>query len=223
MHWIQKHILSQLIYQSSCRYADLKPDEVEGNLFMYHLRQLIKAKYVTKNADGRYELTPAGRAYADTLSLESMKPRIQPRIVTLIVCRNSVGEWLFLRRKRQPLLGMAGFPYGKIHLGETIAEAAARELSEKAGLTCRLEHRGDGYVTITEGGHRSSEIMFHLFYGAYPEGELKTNKPAGKVFWAPESAIDDTYMPSVKDLLRLLRANDQRFFTELTYDLKPIC
>jgi len=219
MHWIQAHILSQLIYRSGCRYAELKPDDVGGNLFTYHLRQLMKEKYIAKNIDGHYILTPAGRAYADTLSLASMKPRVQPRIVTLLVIRNSVGEWLFLRRKRQPLLGLAGFLYGKIHLGETVAEAAARELAEKAGLNCRLEHRGDGYITITEDGHRSSEIIFHLFYGAYPTGELNTETSAGKVFWAPESAIDETFLPSVKDLLRLLRESDNRFFTELKYDL----
>jgi hypothetical protein len=53
MHRLQQHILSQLIHYPERRYADLKPDEVEGNLFMYHLRQLMAAGWVIKREDGK--------------------------------------------------------------------------------------------------------------------------------------------------------------------------
>lgn len=219
MHRLQQHIMSQLIRHSSRRYADLKPADVEGNLFMYHLRQLMRAGYLAKINNGDYQLTTDGQRFADTLSLKTLTPRAQPRIVTLLVCQNEAGEYLFLRRKRQPLLGMVGFPYGKIHLGETIAEAAGRELQEKAGLTAKLTHRGDGYITIREAGEPVSQIMFHLFYGENPTGRLQTDTRTGAVFWAPVTAIDDTYMPSVPALLQLLADHQDRFFIELDYRL----
>jgi len=219
MHHIQLRILRQLIHQPQCRYSELKSPEMEGNIFMYHLRSLIKAGYVVKGGDGRYGLTAPGAQYAEGLSLETMKPRAQPKIVTLLVCRNAAGEYLFMRRKRQPLLGLAGFPYGKLHLGETVGEAAARELREKTGLECRLAHRGDGYVTTNQTGEPTSEIMFHLFYGENPTGELAPKTKYGANFWAPSAAIDSTYMPSVPDLLALLRDTDQRFFAELCYEI----
>jgi 8-oxo-dGTP pyrophosphatase MutT (NUDIX family) len=218
MHKLQQHILHQLIRHQDRRYADLKPADVEGNLFMYHLRQVMKAGWTVKRPDGRYELTPEGQRYVDGLSLETFVPRIQPRIVTLIACQNQAGEWLFLRRKRQPLLGTVGFPYGKIHLGETVAGAAKRELAEKTGLTAELTHRGDGYITICQQSEPVSQIMFHLFYGKDPQGEAQ-NTATGTVFWAPISARDDTYLPSVLDLIRLIQEQPNRFFVELTYQL----
>jgi ADP-ribose pyrophosphatase YjhB (NUDIX family) len=218
MHRLQSHILSQLILNPERRYADLKPAEVEGNLFMYHLKTLIKQDLVVKGSDGLYRLTLEGKRYADGLSLKTFKPRAQPRIVTLLVIRQGDGQYLFLRRKRQPLLGKVGFPYGKVHLDESIADAAARELHEKTGLTADLSHRGDGYITIYEQAEPVSQIMFHLFYGEEPMGELTAETSVGSAFWAGLESIDETYMPSVRGLLaELAQSGDERFFVELSY------
>jgi ADP-ribose pyrophosphatase YjhB (NUDIX family) len=219
MHRLQQHILFQLIHHHDRRYAELKPVEVEGNLFMYHLKHLIRQGYVHKQADGHYSLTPEGQRYVDRLSVATLTPRAQPKIVTLLVCRNQRGEWLFLRRRRQPLLGMVGFPYGKVHLGETIAAAATRELTEKTGLAGPLIHRGDGYITICQQGDPVSQIMFHLFYGDHLTGELRTDTPAGPAFWGPLPQGSSEYMPSVAGLVDLLaRHPHDRFFAELRYD-----
>ena len=218
MHRLQQLFLSQLILHPERRYADLKPSEVEGNLFMYHLRVLMKQGLVAKGDDGKYRLTLEGQRYADSLRLTSFTPRAQPRIVTLLVVRRDDGSYLFLRRKRQPLLGMVGFPYGKVHLGETIGQAAHRELKEKTGLEATLAHRGDGYITIYQQQEPVSQIMFHLFYGEDPRGKLVAESKVGSVFWAPLNEIDATYMPSVSDLLGALAEHpDESFFVELSY------
>ena len=218
MHRLQQHILERLIRHDNQRYADLKPGEVEGNLFMYHLRQLTSRGLVVKRADGLYELTAEGKRQVGGMSLETFTPRAQPKIVTLVVCRNEAGQYLFYRRRRQPLLGMAGFPYGKIHLGETIADAALRELFEKTGLAAELEHKGDGYITIYQDDEPVSQIMFHLFYGENPVGELLFDSASGKAFWGTLSDVDITFMPSVIDLLQLLEDNQAgRFFIERIY------
>jgi ADP-ribose pyrophosphatase YjhB (NUDIX family) len=219
MHKLQQHILSQLIRHNERRYADLKPADVEGNLFMYHLRAVMKAGWVAKRADGRYELTPEGLRYADGLSLKTFTPRAQPRIVTLIVCRNAEGKYLLVRRNRQPLLGFATFPYGKVHLGESIGQAASRELKEKTGLSAGLTHRGDGYITIYRGDEPVSQIFFHLFTAYDINGRLTAHTSAGDVFWGTPLHDDPTLMPSVLDLIDLVESPDRFFFTELTYHL----
>ena len=218
MHRLQQHILSQLINNPSQRYADLKPAEVEGNLFMYHLRVLMKQGLVVKRDDGRYELSPDGKLYAETLSLKTLTPRIQPRLVTLTVCQNEQGEYLLFRRKRHPMLGWVGFPYGKIHLGETVTQAAARELKEKTGIQAQLTHRGDGYITFIENGEPVSQIFFHLFVGTNANGKLRSDPPSGTVFWGRPETAQDKLLPSVPDMLKLLAKHPQeRFFCELEY------
>jgi ADP-ribose pyrophosphatase YjhB (NUDIX family) len=217
MHRLQQHIMQQLIMNPCLRYADIKPREVEGNLFMYHLRQLMKDELVVKGEDGLYKLTPKGKQFADRLSLKSLSPRVQPRIVTLMAVEDGSGRWLFYRRKRQPLIDKIGFPYGKIHRGESVREAAERELNEKTGLTAELEHRGDGYATTFEEGEPVSEILFHMFYGHSPHGELLSRSHIGEPMWLnPADLKPGEVMSNSLELLRLVQAyNGSRFFAEL--------
>ncbi len=221
MHRLQKHILHQLIFNPTARYADLKPKEVEGNLFMYHLRQLMLDGLVAKRADGLYELSPAGKLFADKLSLELFAPRIQPKIVTIIACKNDVGEWLLLKRKRQPLINLTGFPYGKIHLGETIQQAAERELREKTGLTADLAHQADGYIEIYQDEELVSHVFFHFFVGTNPMGKLRGKTKSGQVFWRRvDDWHDPKYMPSMNRLAYLAESGDlERAFEEMIFHL----
>ncbi len=227
MHRIQQHILRKLILSQEARFSDIKPRDIDSNLFMYHLRALMRDRLVQKTINGRYELSAIGKDYAERMSLTIMKPRFQPRVVTMIIAQNPAGEYAFYRRNRQPLHGYIGFPYGKIHLGESVKTAVARELLDKTSLTADLLHRGDGYIVIYEDQQPISQIVFHLFVGSNIKGELGTSElpgfgKIGEAFWAKVEDIDpDLLLPSVKDLI-LLEASTtvgQRFFAELSYDL----
>jgi ADP-ribose pyrophosphatase YjhB (NUDIX family) len=219
MHQIQQHILGKLITAPSQRFSELKPDQVESNLFMYHLKQLIDQGYVSKIKDGSYSLTAYGLQYADGLSLKTFAPRLQPRIVTLSVVTDNPGRYLLFRRHRQPLINMVGFPYGKVHLDETITEAATRELKEKTGLECALKHRGDGYLTMSQNGEVVSQVLFHCFEGLHPQGELKQTS-VGEAFWADPSQIPGwELMPSVMDIIDQLQ-QPGHFFMERSYTLE---
>lgn len=218
MHVIQKDILARLIASPYLRYSQLKPKSIEGNHFMYHLRTLIREGFVVKNEDGMYLLSPEGKLHADSLSLQNYSPRKQPNIVTLVTCQNEKGQWLVYKRKRQPLINQIGFVYGKLHLGETISQAANRELKEKTGLQCELQHKGDGYITIYEDSQPVSQIMFHMFYGKNPYGDIiKTDKP-GLAHWAWQEEFNhEPFMKSMPELAGLVTNSNERFFVELVY------
>lgn len=219
LHIIQKEILAKLIQNPELRYSQLKPKNIESNHFMYHLKALMREGMVEKKASGCYGLTKEGKLYADQVNLKTLKVRRQPKIVTLVAVQNVDDQWLLYQRKHQPLINQVGFPYGKLHLGETVQEAAERELMEKTGLTCKLVHRGDGYIIIHEDGEPVSQICFHLFYGKNPKGRMKTETNYGTVGWSTDK--DDfakpPFMASMADLIRLIETKKGRFFVELVY------
>ena len=169
--------------------------------------------------DGGYGLTAEGLRYIDTISLKDEQPRVQPKIVTQIACQNEKGEWLLYRRNRQPFRGSIGFPYGKIHLGETVLAAAEREFTDKTGLTATLQHRGEVYITAVEKGELISHMLSHLFTGVVTGGELKAETEYGECFWATVDPAGTDYFPGFREELKLLEGRTDHFFEELYFDL----
>ncbi len=224
MHHIQRTILGELMRGENLRYGQIKPKGLESNVFAYHLKSLKDSGYVMRTSWGTYGLTTTGKRYVDTLSLTNLKPRLQPKIIILLACHDRLGRWLLMKRKVQPLLGKVGFPYGKLHRDETVAQAADRELLEKTGFVAPLTHRGDGYIVIREGETKEpiSEVLFHLFTGVAPSSDPFAHHPAGELFWATpdQDWTDSKMMPSMPDLIKLLEAPaEARFFAELDYTL----
>ncbi|HEX9679235.1 MAG TPA: NUDIX domain-containing protein [Candidatus Saccharimonadales bacterium] len=221
MHYIQQKILHALTLTDKARYSRLKPPEIESNLFIYHLKQTMRDKLVVKNDDGSYSLSNAGQAYADKVSLSSYKLRSQAKIVNLIACSNRRGEWLLYRRKHQPFIGLSGFPYGKIHLGETIKESSERELLEKTYLKTSLTHRGDAYITVLKDHELITHTLFHVHRGRNPVGSLKEATDIGYCYWDKvDKTKPEKYFPGFIDILKLVeRDSGERFFAEHTYHI----
>ncbi len=219
MHQIQKHILKHLITNQSAKYSILKPNNVEGNIFSYHIKKLISLGYI-KQSNRLYKLTAKGRQFADRTSLDTIQERIQPKIVTLIVLKEknskdinktkSSSRYLFYKRNKVPFINHIGFPYGKIHLEERIDESANRELLEKTGLTSKLKHRGIVYITVHDETEFISHMLCHIFSGYSLGGPLK-----GECFWSDLKDIPrDKFIPGVTQIEKLLneKTNKDKFF-----------
>lgn len=221
MHPLRRHIIHQLLINSYLKYSKLKPPDVEGNVFMYHLKQLIQEELIQKRVDGCYEFTSDGRLFADTLSLKTYRPRIQPKIVTLVICQNKDGQYLLYKRKREPFINFIGFPYGKIHLGETVMEAAIRELQEKTGIAANLKHQGDVYLTVYQDKNVISHMLAHVFLGHDPKGELLEESEIGKCFWEKiENPKDLKYMAGFFDVYELFKnPKTGLIFQEFVYQI----
>jgi 8-oxo-dGTP pyrophosphatase MutT (NUDIX family) len=221
MHYIQLEILRRLLHADRLGYAALRPKGVESNHYAYHLERLIADKMVEK--EGKfYRLTPKGVDYVDRLSSEKMVYRPQPFIDTAIDLTTADGRTLLFQRNFQPYFHLIGFPAGKLHMTESIAEAAARELSEKTGITgVPLAHRGVTYVEAHQNGVVISKKLYHVFHGDALEGFSPiTPEQRGTCFWADHSALDpNTLMPGFLKIKNLLAASNEFFFTEITEDL----
>lgn len=204
MHTHQHEILCRLADRGPSRYAEVKPPALEGNVFVYHLKALMRQRLVKKE-NLIYQLTPQGFEYVDRLSSAMRQPRIQPKIVTLAACQNSQGEWLLYRRAREPFRGRVGFPYGKIHLGEKVQEAAERELFDKTGLRASLCHLGEAYIAAYRKKELISHMLCHVFLAEELAGASFAESSIGECFWAKlEDIPRDEQFPGLAELLILV-------------------
>jgi ADP-ribose pyrophosphatase YjhB (NUDIX family) len=218
-HHLQKDILQRLAYAKSLRFSELKPDGLESNIFMYHLKQLISAGAVEKS-DGAYLLTSEGLYYADRLSLSQGRMRDQPKIVSWLHVTDAAGNALLWRRAKQPFIDHVDAVQGKLHLGETLQQAATRELAEKTGLSnVPLALRGSVLVAYRQNGVLVSQVFAHIFEGA--SGQIRPALIAseqGDVFWG-DPTKELTLMPVYAYITKSLKSHEQPFLEEIAFDL----
>lgn len=204
MHHLQTQILYNLALHDGLKFSQLKPSDLESNQFMYHLKAVMAQGYVQKD-DALYKLTAKGIRYVNSLSFELMSTRLQPVLKTMIFAENDKGEQLLYRFNRQPLRGRVGFVTGKVHYGETLEQAAARELREKSGLSADLSFAGQ----INSRNYDGIELLTHTFYFVFraikPTGTLTKSDLHGESFWGTLSSYrDNELMPGLSQIYQYL-------------------
>lgn len=221
MNKLQRTIIRRLLASPALRYAQIKPKLTEGNLFSYHLRKLIQDGLVAKDKEsGQYSLTSNGKLFVDRLSMETLTPRIQPKIVNMLIIKNKKHEYLVYKRKRIPFIGKIGFPHGKIHLGESVFAAAHRELKEKIGFETKLTYRGDVYAAVYQKGELVTHILSHIFTGIANFEKSKGKDKTADCYWAKiDQPHDECYLPAFGDIYDLVKKSNKNFFAEFVYNL----
>ncbi len=112
---------------------------------------------------------------------------------------------LLVRRGREPNKGLWAVPGGKVGFGETLAEAATREVKEETGLLVEL----DEIIWVGEFIDGANHLVLVDFLGALSGGELSAGDDATEVKWvgieaAFELDIPDTMYELLEVLLEMM-------------------
>jgi 8-oxo-dGTP diphosphatase len=121
------------------------------------------------------------------------------------VCVVRDGRALLAQRSRQPLRGLWSLPGGRIEWGETLHEAALRELAEETAVEADICMLLDSVDVIQR--DQAGAVQYHYvlttFGALWRAGEARAGSDAAAVCWAASDDLDDLPMtPGTDQLIR---------------------
>lgn len=123
--------------------------------------------------------------------------------VGVVVCKGD--KLLVVLRGQEPSLGKWSIPGGVVELGETIREAACREVREECGLEIELGEVVevlDAIVHDDHGGISYHYVLVDLLAG-YVAGELSVGSDIDDARWVTEEEL--THLDLTKFTLPVIR------------------
>lgn len=213
LHHIQKSILDSLATAEKLRYGQIKPRQLDGNVFGYHLKQLIADRYVTKD-DGNYSLTAKGRDY---IVHRYENAALSAHTIFLIVVERR-GQYLVRERRVQPLIAKSGFVHGEPKPDTDIVIVAQDRLRVKTGLDVSLEVRGTALIAQYLGDELQSYSHAVILYGTTDQEITITSDETGGNYWVSSADLtNDDILPSCRDIISHI--DTAPFFLEHSYTL----
>ena len=104
---------------------------------------------------------------------------------------------LLIRRANEPGRGQWSIPGGSVELGETLQEAARREVGEECGVDVIIGSHIDLYDLIDrddQGRVRFHYVLVH-FVAQYQKGQPRAGTDALEVAWASAQEVRSLTMP----------------------------
>lgn len=119
------------------------------------------------------------------------EPKPIPRIgVSACVWRD--GKVLLVERGKEPWKGKWSLPGGSLEFGETVREAARRELAEETGVEADLERLVDidDAIMRDRAGTPVAHYSIACFTGHWRKGEARAQDDVTSVQWAEIEILD---------------------------------
>lgn len=113
-------------------------------------------------------------------------------IISVSVLCHAGDQALLIKRGKPPYEGYWSLPGGKVELGETLQEAAARELLEETGLTGDLKGPVEIFDSIQrdEAGRVETHFVLAVFTTDHPKGVLIASDDAAEAEWVQLEDLD---------------------------------
>jgi 8-oxo-dGTP diphosphatase len=131
--------------------------------------------------------------------------------VSIAVFRD--GRALVARRARAPLVGLYSLPGGVVEIGESLHDAALRELSEEVAVSAEIVAFNEHVESVERdaAGVRAHYVIAS-FVGRWLAGEGETSAEADAVLWvAPEALGALPTTPGLAAIVaRAARLNEAR-------------
>jgi len=186
LSYVQLKILANALKGNSLRYTDLKPEDIEQDLFNYHLRFLLEKRYLKKE-DDLYTLTEFGKKYVIQIDTKGeYKSLFRVSVIAVSIRENeNKTEIMMQKRLRHPYYGdtVMGVS-GKVNQAEFIVDTAQRKLLEETSLTGKFKFLGvvrqirkDSRDILIE------DTLYHVCLTRNPEGQLAKSNDYGVNFW----------------------------------------
>jgi ADP-ribose pyrophosphatase YjhB (NUDIX family) len=190
-HYYQKQILKKLIHSEiGLHFTDLLLVGLESEHVNYHIQKLIELDLVFKK-DNLYYLTNLGKDYINQLDDKNEVVEKQPKISVLIKPRRfntdkNTMEYLMYKRLKQPYFGKVGSIGGKVRFGESMEDAAKRELYEETGLITNKLILIEVYRKIRNDEKQNTvqDVIFFIYWGEDISGTLIEKSEIQENFWA---------------------------------------
>lgn len=117
------------------------------------------------------------------------------------------GQVLLVRRANPPDVGRWGFPGGKVELGESIMDAAIRELHEETGIQATAQQV---FTAVDAFDHDDSGLLRHHYVlvavlCAWVSGEPVAGDDALEARWFPMTRLADKELALSLDVERIAR------------------
>lgn len=225
-HPAQVLILRHLLFAPQATFAELqRATTLTSDHFTFHIKKLIEEGYVQR-LKKHYKLSDKGKEYANRLDTDENEIEKQPKVSVAItierVGRGGRREFLFQQRKKNPYFDFWGRVGGKVRWGESVIEAANRELKEETGLEAKFEYRllyhKRDFSKVT--GNLLEDKFFLCVYATEYSGVLQESFEGGVNRWMTHEEF--TAMPkrfkSVDEFLELIDQGESFAEREFYYD-----
>jgi ADP-ribose pyrophosphatase YjhB (NUDIX family) len=127
------------------------------------------------------------------------------------------GRILLAMRGKPPGEGLFSLPGGRVELGETLGEAALRELREEVGVEAKLIGliAPVEFIERDEKGHIRHHVVIAAHAARWVSGEPQTGPEAKEIRWVTERDIADLPMTAgltgiLEQAFRLARSDHAR-------------
>ena len=114
-----------------------------------------------------------------------------PRVGVSVLCHRD-GRALMVKRGKPPFKDHWSLPGGLVELGETLIEAAERELLEETGVTALLTKPVETFDSIQrdENGRVVTHFVLTIFSGVHASGDAIAGDDAAAIEWVHPDDVD---------------------------------